>query len=100
MTEEEIAEMFRNHIKAAYDDGKLSKDSNEQLQFMMLDTLDELEAAYTQYIDMLSRPEYYALLERIVKGAEYMARTDITAEQRVKGMQLYNRLCAELEGMK
>lgn len=100
MTEEELAEMFRRHIKAAFNDGKLSKDSYEQLQYMLLDSLDDIERAYTQYIDMLSRPEYYKLLERIVRGAEYMARTDITSEQREKGMQLYNKLCSELETMR
>lgn len=92
MTEEELAEAFRQQTKSAFDCGKLSKDSYEQLQIMILDTLDELERAYVQYVDMLTHPEYYKLLERIVRGATYLERTDITVEEKKKGMVLYDGL--------
>lgn len=99
-TREELKEAFQRTTKSALEADKLSKGNYEQLQALPLETLDELETAYTQYIDMLSRPKYYKLSERLIKGAEYLERTDITEEQRVKGVQLYNQLCAELEGMK
>lgn len=99
-TSKELAETFQQQTKSALEASKLSQDSYEQLQALPLETLDELERAYTSYIDMLSRPEYYKLLERLVRGAEYMSRTDITEVQRANGMKLYNQLCKELEGMK
>lgn len=40
--------------------------------------------------------EYFKLLERIVKGAEYLENPLITEEDKRKGMILYDRLCKEV----
>lgn len=37
--------------------------------------------------------EYFALLERIVKGAEYLENPLIKPEDYAKGMRLYNEFC-------
>ena len=42
---------------------------------------------------MGTEKEYFALLERIVKGAEYLENPLIKPEDYAKGMRLYNELC-------
>jgi hypothetical protein len=40
--------------------------------------------------------EYSELLERALKGAEYLERTDLTPEQRRKGERLYDAICEKV----
>jgi len=40
--------------------------------------------------------EYFALLERIVKGAEYLENPLIKPEDYQKGMRLYDQLCEQV----
>lgn len=39
--------------------------------------------------------EYFALLGRIVKGAEYLENPLIKQEDHAKGMKLYDELCEQ-----
>lgn len=41
--------------------------------------------------------EYHKVLERIVKGAEYLDNPLIKPEDREKGMQLYDQLCQSIQ---
>lgn len=41
----------------------------------------------------MTEDEYFKLLERIVKGAEYLENPLITKEDYAKGMRLYDGLC-------
>lgn len=40
--------------------------------------------------------EYFTLLERIVKGAEYLDNPLIKPEDKEKGMKLYDALCGQV----
>lgn len=41
--------------------------------------------------------EYFAILERIVKGAEYLENPLIKEEDYEKGMKLYDKLCEQVQ---
>lgn len=69
-------------------------------------TLEEQEAAYKIMEDIAQKLEdqrkekrayYEKLLERIIKGAAYLERTDISETDRKKGEKLYEQLCKEAD---
>lgn len=73
--------------------GDISDDFFDSLSELPVETIDEQEEAYKELARSI-------LQTRLMKGAVYLERTDLTEAQRVKGMQLYNKLCEELEVMK
>lgn len=103
--EEKQAE-FIALLKLAYESKDITQSFYDyaRLERCDLENWDELFDYFTakneELIEQLSHKEKYFLIERIEKGAAYIERTDITEAQRDFGMKLYNRLCAELEGMK
>lgn len=73
--------------------GDITEDFFEYLSELPAETIDEQETAYKELAKSI-------IQTRLIKGAAYIERVDITEAQREKGMKLYNSLCAELEGMK
>ncbi|MBH8609128.1 hypothetical protein [Thermoactinomyces sp. CICC 10521] len=49
---------------------------------------------------MATEAEYFELLDRIVKGAEYLENPLIRPEDYAKGLKLYNELCRRAQQMR
>lgn len=94
------AEM-RTHMKSGYytlldksiEAGSITEDFFDYLSTLPVETIDEQEEAYKELARSI-------LQTRLIKGATYIERVDITEAQREKAMKLYNQLVSELEVMK
>jgi hypothetical protein len=53
-----------------------------------------------QRVEHMTDEEYFKLLKRIVKGAEYLENPLIKKEDYEKGMKLYDKLCELVENHK
>lgn len=49
---------------------------------------------------MATEQEYFALLERIVKGAEFLENPLLRPEDHAKWMKLYDELCRQAQQMR
>lgn len=88
-TEHFLAEHFTTLIEQAYKLDKIDELSYERLRRVSIKTLDDADNAYSDFSSCLRGQ----LLERIIKGADYIEKNGPVPV----AVKRYDRLCAELE---
>src|SRR3569832_551505 len=83
-----LAEHFTSLVKQAHEKDKIDEITYERLRRQPIQTLDDADAAYQAFSDSLRG----RLLERIIKGAEYIEEHgEVPA-----AVKRYKDLCEEL----
>lgn len=88
-------EKFFELVEGAYRDKKISQACYEDLKNRTINNLDELEMCNLDFQQSLKNAEYFTLLERIVKGAEYLDNPLINEIDHAKGMKLYDKIVGQ-----
>jgi transcriptional regulator NrdR family protein len=90
MTEEFLKEKYLSLLQQAKEKGELTSEQYEELIFEPIQTLDEQEEAYTKL-------EYNLILNRILKGSEYIDSITPDHPKYKAANEKYNKLLKRLE---
>lgn len=91
--EEQTSEMRNGYyrlVEKSIEAGDITEDFFEYLSELPVENLDDQKKAYKELASSI-------IQTRMMKGAVYLERTDLTEAQRARGMSLYNQLNSELE---
>lgn len=85
-----MKQSFNKIVDQSLEKGDLTQEHVEWLISLPIETAEQQDRAYEDLIR-------FHVETRLIKGAAYLEKPNLTPEQRKKGTQLYNDLCKELE---
>lgn len=95
-TEEFLLEKYNSILKEALEKGELQKEMYDHLSAKPLNTLEELDQAYSELIYFLKNSDFFKLLERIAKG-EAMRDAETDKDKKEYFIKILESLYKELD---